>query len=114
MTILTKEQESLLPCPFCGSQGELSYFNNGLVGESWAFVECSQCGARSAMSDDIGDTTVAVAAWNTRTESQRELLEVLERVERIHGLEMDIDTHRDVLEAFTKYRSVSSRGTGNG
>ncbi len=50
----------LLPCPFCGSEAELS----GARGPVVNWVECSRCTA--AVTDSVRDE--AIANWNRRDE----------------------------------------------
>jgi hypothetical protein len=48
----------LLPCPFCGAEGE-----NGHTAVWW--VSCVECGADGPTADTEGEAAVA---WNTRGE----------------------------------------------
>ena len=74
MTIKTlKVEESLKPCPFCGSDAKVRYINDEryhhvLVGCSKCWCEIKKTLGRWEKAD-IKDT---IKKWNTRTESEAE------------------------------------------
>lgn len=57
--------EVLLPCPFCGCEGEVIERHNPMSKWRWS-VDCggSTCGASGPVEASKADAT---AAWNTRT-----------------------------------------------
>lgn len=84
MTASPTEQE-LLACPFCGGEGEMSWYARGSDSAcAGYFVECTTCSASGQGLDIQGEMpdrddytkSLAVAAWNTRTPpSDRDLRE---------------------------------------
>ncbi len=68
-------EELLLPCPFCGSAGEIGYGQYSPK-EKDLWVQCANqycritvgwnCGCDSSDSGDFDTFAEAVAAWNTR------------------------------------------------
>lgn len=70
----------LLPCPFCGGEGEMSWFAKGdspaLAGY---FVECTSCSASGEPFDIQGEMPdrdeytrqKAITAWNTRAKADQ-------------------------------------------
>lgn len=66
-TIAPGALAELLPCPFCGQDGEL---HNSQCDEDTHvyWVQCSDCGAVSGqlLAPSIPDEEFAVSAWNTR------------------------------------------------
>jgi Lar family restriction alleviation protein len=70
--------EALLPCPFCGGEGEMSYYalakNPAPAGH---FIECTTCAASGEYAKIQGEMpdrvefaqARAIAAWNRRAPS---------------------------------------------
>lgn len=55
---------NLLPCPFCGGEGELCYERHDI--DDWQ-VSCKECGAVSCpVSMRFYETKGAIDDWNTR------------------------------------------------
>lgn len=93
MNVNTK---ALLPCPFCGGT-EINEAGNG-TGDNW--LECSQCGAGTSLSEDgVG----MVARWNRRVNQEADRLAALEAengrlkrdVDGLVELTMELDEHPD-------------------
>lgn len=56
---------TLKPCPFCGGQGEMISYRDGIL------IRCSKCKISTGMIDaniDYCAKTVAVEKWNGRVE----------------------------------------------
>ena len=53
-----KSKVTLMPCPFCGGEAELS--------GSHEYVQCLQCNAEGAYTDSDDRAERAITAWNTR------------------------------------------------
>ncbi len=56
--------EELKPCPFCGGEASVSIGHNGENEELMMYVECVSCAGMHRYTAD------AIAAWNTRDESE--------------------------------------------
>ena len=64
--------EELKPCPFCGGDAELSHVLAS-VGRNYFAVECAdKRGCRVVVSSRAATEAEAIAAWNTRSESDGE------------------------------------------
>ncbi len=62
------DSDKLLPCPFCGGEGQPALLQAG--GIEWAQVECVErdCGACGPTpATEAG----AIAAWNTRSHARQ-------------------------------------------
>lgn len=68
-------EQALLPCPFCGGEGEMSYFARHTSPEpAGHFVECTSCAAsgpsveiQGEMPDRVEYTKARAAGeWNVR------------------------------------------------
>lgn len=58
-----RKETTLKPCPFCGGQGELLTYSNGVV------VKCKNCGASIQLIEaniNYCAKDVAIARWNER------------------------------------------------
>jgi hypothetical protein len=63
---------ALRPCPFCGGDAELSHVLAS-VGRNYFAVECAdKRGCRVVVSSRAATEAEAIAAWNTRSESDGE------------------------------------------
>ena len=59
----------LKPCPFCGEEAKVGFYNNG-EGHADYYVECSN--DRCDVAPSVSDSSIAYANkyWNTRAQSQ--------------------------------------------
>lgn len=100
----------LLPCPFCGGDGEISYYAKGSSpAPAGYFVECGSCSASGEGFDVQGEIPDRVEytqqkakeAWNTRAlpPSDAALVEALEAVRdyRISANPTAPDAHHDLV-----------------
>ncbi len=53
--------DKLKKCPFCGHDAE---YNNNFNG--WAWIECSNCEAKSGSEMIAHGDEILIKAWNTR------------------------------------------------
>lgn len=99
------DKVTLLPCPFCGGAAKLTDHEDCDVGGRW--VVCTPCGA--ARWGDQPDE--AIAAWNTRTNTNTELVEALREIaagveKRMHDGTTVVDDHPDAMEIARKALSL--------
>lgn len=91
-------ETKLLPCPFCGGEAELVYFddkghltfidNEEELEKDCAFVHCCNC-----HMDFMPDSSIArevLNMWNTRKPMEK-IVERLEREKRFYDSASDID-----------------------
>jgi Lar family restriction alleviation protein len=69
MTMKELAERVLLPCPFCGSDGELFVrgFTDDRADAGNAYIGCDTCGVEQPYKRS---PTEAVAAWNTRASQE--------------------------------------------
>ena len=56
------ESPELLPCPFCGGDGQEKWAHNG---RAFCWIECADCGAKGAWAR-VGHDGSGTRNWNTR------------------------------------------------
>lgn len=86
MTVPTKMQPLLLPCPFCGGAATLEEVENESVGISSWTVGCDELGGSIQCIGYLSTTTFArkieaVNAWNMRDGKPVTLLEAVSDAE---------------------------------
>lgn len=78
--------EELKPCPFCGDEGDMSFYARPSSADAAGhFVECVSCGASGPSFEIQGEAPdrvdytkgKAIAAWNTRTPTERPVREII-------------------------------------
>ena len=73
---MTDEAPELLPCPFCGGDGQEKWAHNG---KAFCWIECADCGAKGAWAR-VGHDGSGARNWNTRADLAPQITE--EMVER--------------------------------
>lgn len=58
----------LLPCPFCGGEGEYDFNGNDYV--TYQYITCNGCGVSTAQQ--LQTKEQAAVMWNTRANKQEE------------------------------------------
>ena len=60
----------LKPCPFCGGEAKLSFYNNAECTYVCHYVRCTKCRATTGCE---ASSKVAIVSWNRRYEPVSEI-----------------------------------------
>ena len=116
---MTDTPTPMLPCPFCGGKAKLMNTSTAEMSTEYS-VRCSVChattpksyhawgyGSEEAEKRWTDAKAEAIAAWNTRPQSQGSDEAVIEALDKIERTTQEIQTQRIAQEALAQLKGLN-------